>query len=210
VPSPECSPRYYAYGSFANANINLNFPDNAANTISILVQLAFTYYCIFATSLVIMLQIEVLVLGITPTAVWQRQSFGLPAVVVRFVFRSLFVGSQVALCELLLSGQGDTLLAMQSLAGAVGMAAFTYFLPFLFHWELVGVSSSSVKAWYVLNIIMGLAVMGGGLFSALADLADASGGDSFCHIKYAYAPLDPKDPCFNQTLHTSVWHHSSN
>ena len=38
---------------------------------------------------------QVLVLGITPTAVWQRQSFGLPAVVVRFVFRSLFVGSQV-------------------------------------------------------------------------------------------------------------------
>ena len=68
----------------------------------------------------------------------QYQSFNLPAVVVRFIFRTLFVGSQIGLCELLLGGTGDTLLSLQSLAGAVGMAAFTYFLPFVCHWELMG------------------------------------------------------------------------
>jgi len=129
---------YYAYGDFSNANINLNFPSNHINTVSIIVQLVFTYYCIFCTSLVIMLQVESSCFGISPTAIWQREFCGLSSVVVRFVFRTLFVGSQVLLCEALLSGDGDTLLAMQALAGAVGMSAFTYSLPFIFHWELMG------------------------------------------------------------------------
>ena len=65
---------------------------------------------------------------------------GIPSPIIRGCFRVLFVGSQVLLCQVLLSGTGDTLLAMQSLAGAVGMSAFTYTLPFLFHWELFGAS----------------------------------------------------------------------
>ena len=34
--------------------------------------------------------------------------------------------------QLLLSGEGDTIFALQSLIGAVGMTAFTYFLPYVF------------------------------------------------------------------------------
>ena len=33
---------FYAYGTFANANINVNFPDNTMNIMSIVVQLIFT------------------------------------------------------------------------------------------------------------------------------------------------------------------------
>jgi len=40
-------------------------------------------------------------------------------------------GSQVLVAQMLLSGEGDTLFALQSLIGAVGMTAFTYFMPYL-------------------------------------------------------------------------------
>jgi solute carrier family 36 (proton-coupled amino acid transporter) len=195
---------FFAYGTFANANINVNFPDNTMNHISIVVQLIFTYYCIFSSSLVVMLYIEVDFLGVTPTAVWQYQSFGLPAVVVRFIFRTLFVGSQIGLCELLLGGTGDTLLSLQSLAGAVGMSAFTYFLPFVCHWELMGEKMGTCrKIWYSVNIVFGVAIMLGGLYSATDDLVSSSdSGSPMCHLAYAYAPFDPLDPCFNTTIPT--------
>lgn len=57
-------------------------------------------------------------------------------VVFRLFFRSLWLGSQVLLAEMLLSGEGDTLFALQSLVGSVGMLALTFLLPFGFHLAL--------------------------------------------------------------------------
>jgi len=191
---------YYSYGSFSQANINLNFPDNDGNTVSIIVQLVFTYYCIFVTSLVVMLSLEKSWLKMEPTMGWREVKHGIPAPLVRGVFRTLFVGSQILLCQVLLSGTGDTLLAMQSLAGAIGMSAFTYTLPFMFHWELMGHNwSLCKKSWYLTNIVVGLVIMGGGLWAALSNLKDASTRGMFmsqCHLQYAYSPTDPRDPCF--------------
>lgn len=191
---------YYSYGAFSQANINLNFPNNDANILSIVVQLVFTYYCIFVTSLVVMLSLERSWLRMDPTEGWAQRKHGIPSPIIRGCFRVLFVGSQVLLCQVLLSGTGDTLLAMQSLAGAVGMSAFTYTLPFLFHWELFGETLGPIKkGWYLLNIFVGLVIMGGGLWAAMSDLHDASTGtlfDSACHLAYAYSPTNPDDPCY--------------
>ena len=55
------------------------------------------------------------------------------------------------------------------------------------------------KGWYLLNIFVGLVIMGGGLWAALSDLHDASTGtlfDSACHLEYAYSPTNPDDPCY--------------
>ena len=43
---------------------------------------------------------------------------------------------QVFIAEMLLSGEGDTLFALQSLCGSVGMVAFTFFLPYIFYMAL--------------------------------------------------------------------------
>ena len=84
------------------------------------------------------------------------------------------------------------------------MAAFTYFLPFIFHWELMGDEiGTPTKVWYAINILGGMVVMIGGLYSATDDLLSASSGAE-CHLDYAYAPLDPDDPCFNTTLPTGI------
>jgi hypothetical protein len=100
----------------------LLFADNWINTFSLLVQLPSCLYLIYFTNLVLVLQIE-LALGVDPTHTTCARPFrfGMPPVLFRFFFRSLFVGSQVLFAEILLSGAGDTVLGVQALAGAVGM-----------------------------------------------------------------------------------------
>lgn len=70
------------------------------------------------------LQIEI-ACGIDPTQFVgesQKWRFRMPPVVFRLLFRTTFLGSQILLAQMLLSGEGDTILALQSLAGAVGMS----------------------------------------------------------------------------------------
>ena len=49
---------YYAYGDFANANINVNFPPNGPNLASILVQMVQELYFLYSTNLVLHLAVE--------------------------------------------------------------------------------------------------------------------------------------------------------
>jgi len=58
---------YFAYGDYSLANINLNFPRNPANTLSIVVQLVQEVYFIVSTNLVMNLAME-LAFGIDPVA----------------------------------------------------------------------------------------------------------------------------------------------
>ena len=61
---------------------------------------------------------------------------------------------------MLLSGEGDTLLSLQSLTASIGMVAFTYFLPFLFHAILSPTPlSRSRKAWAAANVLIGVFMM---------------------------------------------------
>eukprot|EP00242_Pyramimonas_sp_CCMP2087_P015591 CAMPEP_0198202528 /NCGR_PEP_ID=MMETSP1445-20131203/5701_1 /TAXON_ID=36898 /ORGANISM="Pyramimonas sp., Strain CCMP2087" /LENGTH=561 /DNA_ID=CAMNT_0043873495 /DNA_START=248 /DNA_END=1933 /DNA_ORIENTATION=- len=191
---------YYAYGGYAQANLNLNFPDNWINTFSLLVQLPSCLYLIYFTNLVLVLQIE-LALGVDPTHTTCARPFrfGMPPVLFRFFFRSLFVGSQVLFAEILLSGAGDTVLGVQALAGAVGMVAFTYFLPFILHaiffWEDM---RTRRLVYYAINAALAIVFMFGGIYSTSVALIQEAGGfmDGECHLTYKYAPYSPEDPCF--------------
>ena len=60
---------YYAYGSFVNANVNLNFPNNGVNVFSLVTQLLQCYYLVFYTNVVLVMGLEMR-LGIDPTATW--------------------------------------------------------------------------------------------------------------------------------------------
>lgn len=188
---------YAAYGDYSRANINLNFPANGANFASIAVQLVQELYFVFSTNLVLHLAVE-LALGIDPTARWTPRWRGLPPVLVRLGTRTLLFGSQVLLAQMLLSGDGDTLLSLQALIGAAGMTAFTYFLPYML---LLVLDPRELSRWRKLvalvNIGLGIAIMLGGVSSAIDDLVRSSAGAfaSNCKLDYAYSPLAPADPC---------------
>ena len=184
---------YAAYGAFAQANINLNFPDNAVNRLSIVMQLCLCYYLAFFTNLSTLygqveggLGVGVGVSG-TRAAAW------------RFLIRAAFLGSQVILGQLLLVNEGDVLLGLQSFSGAVGMTWFTYIAPFVFHWMLLGSKGLGrpMLVWYSVNILFGAVTMLGGLTSSSIDLLDAIGGGlgRSCNINYRYSPSSPLDPC---------------
>ena len=86
---------YYAYGDFAQANINLNFPNNWVNTVSIALQLLQCYYLIFYTNVVLVMGLEMDHLGVDPTTTWSppvRWACGLRPVWVRLCVRTLFLG----------------------------------------------------------------------------------------------------------------------
>ena len=118
---------------------------------------------------------------------------GVPPWLGRLLLRTLYLGAQVFVAQALLSGEGDTLLALQGLIGAVGMVAFTYFLPYLFHAVLSPRPlSRRRRAWAALNVLIGVAVMCAGLVAAVADLLGSRGGffAGQCRLAWAFAPDD--------------------
>lgn len=191
---------YYAYGNFANANVNLNFPDNFANRLSVAVQAMQELFFVLDSDLVVMLAIE-LQCGLDPAAcaapLWRG---AIPPWLGRLGLRTTFLASQIFCAQMLLSGEGDTLLSLQSLTASVGMVAFTYFLPYVLHAVLSPRPLSRArKAWAALNISLGLVVMVAGFGSSLGELlAGAREGGLFagqCKLTYGYAPQNPADPC---------------
>jgi len=193
---------YYAYGSAARANLNLNFPLDGINTFSIIVQLVVTYYCIYVTSLVMLLHVEEHAFGIDPRTNCGESSFA--TTLVRFVFRTAFLGLQVLLCWFLIDIPGDVLLTVQSLSGAIGMTALTYILPFVVHWILQPhrVRSWGMRAWYVINIVLGVQIMIGGTVSGITELVDGLFPDPNgpqC-TEFEQAPRSPCDPCYRGGL----------
>mmetsp|Transcript_27573 Transcript_27573/g.83952 ORF Transcript_27573/g.83952 Transcript_27573/m.83952 type:complete len:343 (+) Transcript_27573:851-1879(+) len=254
---------YFAYGDYSLANINLNFPRNPANTLSIVVQLVQEVYFIVSTNLVMNLAME-LAFGIDPvacckspttvnilasgraprvlsgTCISLAPALGLvkahadlteegtrdparriahsvsdvpvasrlPPWLQRLLLRTAFFTSQVLVAQTLLSGEGDTLIALQSLIGAVGMTAFTYFMPYVLLMLLTPTPLSRVRlCWFSFNIAMGVVVMLGGLASSMDDLISSSAGvfAGECTLSYAYAPTSPDDPCFESGLRLAPW-----
>jgi len=188
---------YVAYGDFAKANVNLNFPDNLANRLSIGVQAVQELFFVLDSDLVVLLAIE-LSLGLDPSACTHPTWRGLPPWLGRLVVRTLFLGSQIFCAQMLLSGEGDTLLALQSLTASVGMVAFTYFLPYVLHMVLSPTPLSRRRqAWAMLNTTLGVVLMFTGLGSSLSELIGSRGGlfDGQCLLEYKYSPAAPDDPC---------------
>jgi proton-coupled amino acid transporter len=188
---------YYAYGDFSLANINLNFPDNAANRLSIAVQAFQELFFVLDSDLVVMLALE-LHLGLDPSTCCSPGWRGCSPWIGRLALRTLFLASQIFCAQMLLSGEGDTLLSLQGLCAAVGMVAFTYFLPYAIYAVLSPEPlSRGRKVWGACNIGVGVAVMIAGFGSSLSELIDGAGGvfSGVCEIQYAYAPHSPNDPC---------------
>uniref|UniRef100_A0A7S3APB8 Amino acid transporter transmembrane domain-containing protein n=1 Tax=Haptolina ericina TaxID=156174 RepID=A0A7S3APB8_9EUKA len=188
---------YGAYGDFAKANINLNFPHNRLNMVSLAIQIVQELFFVLESNLVLLLAIE-LRLKIDPSRIFRPLWRGIPPVLARLVLRTGFLAAQVVIAQMLLSGEGDTLLALQGLIGAVGMAAFTYCLPFVLQTELsTAPLSFGRKCWNGTNIAIGGVVMLAGLWSSLSDLIEASPGifAGACRLPFAYAPESEADPC---------------
>jgi len=189
---------YYAYGESANANINANFPPNLPNFASIAVQMVQQVYFLYSTNLVLMLAIE-LAVGLDPSVACAPPWHGLPPWVGRLLCRGALFGSQVFVGQMLLAGEGDTLIALQSLIGAVGMTAFTYFLPYILLLLMLPERvDARRRAWCVANIALGTVVMFAGIYFSLDELISSSAGffAGDCRLAYAYAPTSPDDPCF--------------
>lgn len=199
---------YYAYGSGARANLNSNFPNNALNVFSIMVQLVVTYYCIYVTSLVMLLHIEEHAFGINPRLSCGEYTARTAAI--RFIFRTAFVGLQVLLCIMLVGVEGDVLLAMQSLSGAIGMTALTYVLPYMLHWMLhpEKVRSWLLRIWYLFNVVVAVVIMVGGtwfgvkgMVEGIVAVAEApEGTEPMCHLEFMYSPMSPCDSCYKGGL----------
>ena len=192
---------YYGYGDFAQANINLNFPDNAANRLSIAVQAVQELFFVLDSDLVVMLAIE-LAVGLDPSACAQPKWRGVVSPWLgRLGLRSAFLASQIFCAQMLLAGEGDTLLSLQSLTASVGMVAFTYFLPYVLHAILAPQPLSRArKVWAAVNVALGLVVMVAGFSSSLGDLVGSVGDAGLfapgkCKLSYAYSPASPSDPC---------------
>ena len=193
---------YKAYGDFAKGNINLNFPHNGANIVSMLMQSVQCYYGVFFTSITLMMRIETY-LGVDPTRGWSVVTrYGVSPAVFRLVFRTFFLATEVIVAAIFLAVSGDVILDIQSLAGAVGMTAMTFFLPSLIHYgfNMTERSSNLERFWVVVNFTMGVAIMFSGLYGSLSSLFANKLVDQ-CPVEYVYAPHDPRDPCYVSGIH---------
>jgi proton-coupled amino acid transporter len=203
---------YRAYGGFAKANVNLNFPDNALNVASLVLQLLQTYYLVFYTNVVMTIAVERNVLGIEPGAgdadadeAPVRRPGSSPgekshssATKTRFAFRTAWLASQCLLASAFMSsGSGDVIVDAQALTGAVGMALMTFFFPSVLAVALLpeGAVSSRERRWAAVNFAVGVVVAAAGVAASAGDLLrDGGGGGGFgggCERdRFTYAPHD--------------------
>jgi len=101
---------------------------------------------------------------------------GVPPVGFRLIFRTIFLGSQTLIASLLLGGDGDVLLAVQSLSGAVGYMMMSYVLPLLFGWVLLPRVSTWRCALYAVSFVGCTVLAIAGVIFDTEDLVEASGG----------------------------------
>ncbi|KAL1504704.1 hypothetical protein AB1Y20_008483 [Prymnesium parvum] len=198
---------YAAYGDFAKSNINLNFPHNLMNVVSLGLQLVQEVFFVLDSNLVLLLAIE-LRLGVDPSQSWSPRWHGVPPVVARLLLRTGFLAVQVLVAQMLLSGEGDTLLSLQALIGAIGMNAFTYFIPYMLQAELCTTPLPLWrKCWGGTNILLGVLLMLTGLWSSTADLVQASPGlfAGECKLPYTYSPRSDSDPCNISGVPDGLW-----
>ena len=192
---------YRAYGGFAKANVNLNFPDNRLNAASLVLQILQTYYLVFYTNVVMTIAVERHALGIEPGSEGgvDRDETRIST---RFAFRTAWLASQCLLASAFMSsGSEDVIVDAQALTGAVGMTLMTFFFPSVLVVALLpeGAVSARERRWAAVNFVVGVVVAAAGVAASAGDLLRDRGGGfgGVCEREWlTYAPHDPGDPCY--------------
>lgn len=165
---------YAAYGDNTKADINLNFPNDIGNALSIAFQFGQCYYAVFFCNVALCSRIEIL-LGFDPTD-WftnKHQYLKVNSFTFRLFFRTLFLGTQTLVAAIFLASGGDVLLDLQGIAGSFGMALMTFLLPSLMRLTLVdkpfSYPSLGKSACYA-TIALAFVVIISGLYGSVSDL----------------------------------------
>jgi len=165
---------YAAYGDATKADINLNFPNDIGNALSIAFQFGQCYYAVFFCNVALCSRIEIL-LGFDPTD-WftnKHQYLKVNSFTFRLFFRTLFLGTQTLVAAIFLASGGDVLLDLQGIAGSFGMALMTFLLPSLMRLTLVDKPFSFPslgKLTCYSTIALALVVIISGLYGSVSDL----------------------------------------
>jgi len=159
---------FWAFGIFnQGANFFLNFKDSHATRVYLTFAAAAGYLPIVYGQICLFLKIE-LRLGVLPTDWLQISNPGtnrfpsIPPVLFRFLFRLGIAATYVFVAEALL---GVGLQNIVSLVGALAIAAFSFYLPWVIYMKLFWREMTQVrKAIYVSWTLFGLLLSAGGIW----------------------------------------------
>lgn len=173
---------YWAFGNTNAANMYENLDSNVWVRIGLYLSLAAIMPVIVLGQVVLLLQVE-LPLGILPTDWWTNRSeiengwaqslrdAHLPPVVFRLLFRTAFLLSMLLLAEMFI---GAGLAFFVNIAGAVGLTATTYWLPFVFYLKIYGREIEAWRfAWYLFNAVVGVFIAVVGVYYNTKDLVES-------------------------------------
>mmetsp|Transcript_71275 Transcript_71275/g.200704 ORF Transcript_71275/g.200704 Transcript_71275/m.200704 type:complete len:447 (-) Transcript_71275:2398-3738(-) len=130
---------FWAFGNMNSANYIENLMDNNIVKVNLYLSLLSGLPIIVLGQVVILLQLEIPA-GILPTDWWVNRSQNegqlatflrstkLSPVMIRFFFRTFYIGVLLLLAEMLDDAGLGTIV---SISGAIGLAAMTYWLPFV-------------------------------------------------------------------------------
>ena len=176
---------FYAFGNMNSNNVTENLDDSTALHVSLYVSTLFGFPGFVLGQVVLMLKVE-LGLGVRPTDWWrnahhvgdhataaQRCLHPLPPALVRFGLRLVYLGSLLFFAEMLL---GAGLATYVNIAGSLGLAAMTYWLPYVLTLALKrGSISWGLALFYAANAAAGLFISATGLYYNTAALAETRG-----------------------------------
>ena len=176
---------FYAFGNMNSNNVTENLDDSTALHVSLYVSTLFGFPGFVLGQVVLMLKVE-LGLGVRPTDWWrnahhvgdhataaQRCLHPLPPALVRFGLRLVYLGSLLFFAEMLL---GAGLATYVNIAGSLGLAAMTYWLPYVLTLALKrGSISWGLALFYAANASAGLFISATGLYYNTAALAETRG-----------------------------------
>jgi len=169
---------FWAFGNMNSANYIENLEDNSWVKVNLYLSLLSGLPIIVLGQVVILLQLEI-PMGILPTdwLVNRSQNEGrvatflrstrLSPVVLRFFFRTFYVGVLLLLAEMLDDAGLGTIV---SIAGAIGLAAMTYWLPFVLSLKL---DYEELKATPCVIVLYSLLALGGVFISVTGVIFNA-------------------------------------
>ena len=175
---------YRSYGASTEADINLNFPNDFGNALSIAFQFGQCYYAVFFCNVALCSRFEVM-LGVDPTDYFSKKHplFKVTAFTFRLFFRAFFLLTQTLVAAIFLASKGDVLLDLQGLVGSFGMALMTFLLPSIMRLTLVEDDEFSttkrrnsinnrkwLEPFVYLSLLLGFVVVLSGTYGSLADL----------------------------------------
>lgn len=174
---------FWAFGNMNSANYMENMPSDSFVRAGIIGNLIISFPMMALNQIVLFLQIE-MPLGILPTdwltnrskidnpAANYLRASKIPPVVIRAGFRVAYVGSLLFWAELLI---GAGLAIFQNMAGALGLCATTYWLPFVF---AIAMFRDELPPWkiafFTFNALVGLFITLTGIYFNAAGLTDTS------------------------------------